>query len=34
MERTSRFDCGKGDVPSIYRKPFAGHKFPGNAGDA
>ena len=34
MEATSRFDCGKGDAPDLYRKPLAGHWFPGNAGDA
>ena len=34
MEMTSRFDCGKGDVPDIYRKPLAGYWFPENAGDA
>ena len=34
MEMTSRFDCGKGDVPDIYTKPLAGHWFPGNGGDA
>src|SRR3982074_2458237 len=33
MEITSHFDCGKGDAPDIYRKPLAGHWFPGNAGD-
>src|ERR1700730_6564805 len=34
MGTTSRFDCGKGDAPDIYRKPLAGHWFPGNAGDS
>ena len=34
MEMTSRFVCGKGDAPDPYRKPLAGHWFPGNAGDA
>jgi hypothetical protein len=34
METTSRFDCGKGDAPDLYRKPRAGHWFPGNAGAA
>ncbi|WP_249779683.1 hypothetical protein [Bradyrhizobium sediminis] len=34
MGNTSRLDCGKGDVPDIYTKPFAGHWFPVNAGDA
>ena len=34
METTSRFDRGKGDAPDPYRKPLAGHWFPGNAGDA
>ena len=34
MEKTSRFDCGKGDAPNLYRKPLAGYWFPGNAGDA
>jgi len=38
MEATSRFDRGKGDAPDLYRdlyrKPLAGHWFPGNAGDA
>ena len=34
METTSRFDCGKGDAPDLYRKPLAGHWFPGNAGVA
>jgi hypothetical protein len=29
MEMTSRFDCGKGDAPDLYRKPFTGHWFPG-----
>jgi hypothetical protein len=33
MGITSRFDCGKGDAPDLYRKPLAGHWFPGNAGD-
>ena len=33
MEATSRFLCGKGDVPDIYTKPLAAHWFPGNAGD-
>ncbi len=32
MDMTSRFDCGKGDAANIYRKPLAGHWFPGNAG--
>ena len=34
MEMTSRFVRGKRDAPDLYRKPFAGHWFPGNAGDA
>ena len=34
MEMTSRFVCGKGDVPDIYTKPFVGQWFPGNGGDA
>ena len=34
MELVSRFDCGNGDVPNIYRKPLAGHWFPGNVGVA
>jgi hypothetical protein len=34
MKKTSRFCCGKGDVPDIYTKPLAGHWFPGNPGDA
>ena len=33
MEMTSRFVCGKGDAPDLYRKPLAGHWFPGNGGD-
>ena len=33
MEWTSRFVCGKGDVPDLYTKPFTGHWFPGNVGD-
>ena len=33
MDMTSRFDCGKGDAANTYRKPLAGHWFPGNAGD-
>jgi hypothetical protein len=32
MDMTSRFDCGKGDAANPYRKPLAGHWFPGNAG--
>ena len=32
MDMTSRFDCGKGDAANTYRKPLAGHWFPGNAG--
>ena len=34
MEMTSRFDRRKGDAPDLYRKPLAGHWFPGNAGAA
>jgi hypothetical protein len=34
MEITSRFDCGKGDAPNLYRKPLGWHWFPGNARDA
>jgi maltooligosyltrehalose synthase len=34
MEMTSHFDCAKGDAWDIYRKPLAGHWFPGNVGDA
>ena len=34
MEMTSHFVCAKGDAPDLYTKPFTGHWFPGNAGDA
>jgi hypothetical protein len=34
VEKASHFVCGKGDVPNIYTKPFNGHWFPGNGGDA
>jgi hypothetical protein len=33
MEMTSHFDCSKRDAGDIYRKPLAGHWFPGNAED-
>jgi hypothetical protein len=34
METASQFVCAKGDALDVYRKPFAGHWFPGNTGDA
>ena len=34
MEMTSHFVCAKGDALDIYTKPFTGHWFPGNVGEA
>jgi len=34
MEKASHFVCAKGDALDIYTKPFTGHWFPGNVGDA
>jgi hypothetical protein len=34
MKMRAHFVCAKGDALDIYRKPFAGHWFPGNVGDA
>jgi hypothetical protein len=34
IELASRFDCRNGDAPNVYRKPLAGHWFPGNVGVA